>query len=117
MKRTYAYLYLLIMIFLVVSCSGGGGGGGVIVATGTATIVWSAPATNNDGSPLDLAGFKIHYGTASGSYSQTVTVANAGATTYTVKGLSKGKTYYFVVTAYNASGAESKPSAEGNKTI
>ncbi|HEX5679822.1 MAG TPA: choice-of-anchor U domain-containing protein, partial [Desulfobacterales bacterium] len=53
----------------------------------------------------DLAGYKVHYGTASGSYTTVVDVHKV--TTAVVTGLSAGQTYYFVVTAYNASGNES----------
>jgi hypothetical protein len=118
MKKTYAYLSLAIMIFLAASCSGGGGSAVVVVPSGTATLSWVAPTQNNDNSALtNLAGFNIHYGTASGSYTNTVTVANASATTYTVKGLPKGKTYYFVVKSYNTLGVESVSSTEVSKTI
>ena len=63
------------------------------------TLAWDP---NSEG---DLAGYKVHYGTASGSYSVHIDVHNV--TTYTVTGLSDGQTYYFAVTAYNTSGAES----------
>jgi chitinase len=49
----------------------------------------------------DLAGYEVHYGTASGSYTTSVDVHNV--TTAIVTGLTAGQTYYFVVTAYNAS--------------
>ena len=52
----------------------------------------------------------IHYGMASGAYSQGVDVGNT--TSYTVSNLIDGKTYYFAVTAYNAVGYESVYSNE-----
>lgn len=57
-----------------------------------------------------VAGYNMHYGTASLAYSQVVTVGTA--TTVTIDGLQPGVTYYFAVTAYNASGTESLPSNE-----
>ena len=78
----------------------------------TVTLSWQAPTENSDGSALmDLKGYKVHYGPASKSYSDTIQVANPGLTSYVVQNLPAG-TYYFAVTAYNASGKESTPSGE-----
>jgi hypothetical protein len=78
----------------------------------TVTLSWQAPTENSDGSALmDLKGYKVHYGSASKSYSDSIQVANAGLTTYVVQNLPAGK-YYFAVTAYNASGKESSLSGE-----
>jgi len=63
------------------------------------TLAWD-PNTESD-----LAGYKIHHGTAIGSYSVHIDVNKA--TTYTVTGLTAGQTYYFAATAYDASGNES----------
>jgi Putative Ig domain len=76
------------------------------------TLSWQAPTENADGSTLtDLRGYKVHYGAASKSYSQTIQVPNAGLTTYVVENLAAGK-YYFAVTAYNSAGEESTLSPE-----
>jgi hypothetical protein len=78
----------------------------------TVTLSWVSPTENADGTPLvDLKGFKVHYGSASQSYSDVVDVANAGLTTYVVQNLPAGK-YYFAVTAYNSTGQESSFSPE-----
>jgi hypothetical protein len=53
----------------------------------------------------ELAGYKLHYGLASGSYPNIVDVGNS--TTYTLTGLAAGTTYYITATAYNISGLES----------
>ncbi len=45
-------------------------------------------------------GYKIHYGTNSGNYTNTIDVGNV--LDYTVTGLTPGVPYYFVVTAYNS---------------
>ena len=76
------------------------------------TLSWVPPTENADGSALvDLKGYKVHYGSASKDYSDTIQVANAGLTTYVVQNLAAGK-YYFAVTAYNSAGQESSLSPE-----
>ncbi len=86
-------------------------------SNGSATLSWTPPTENTDNTPLtDLAGFKIHYGTSSGNYSEVVDVNSAGVTSYVVENLGAG-TWYFVVTAYNSLGIESAPSEEVSKTI
>ena len=87
------------------------------VALGSATLSWTPPTQNTDGSPLtDLAGYRIHWGTSLGNYSQSVTLTNPGLTSYVVENLVPG-TYYFVATAVNASGVESSFSGTASKTI
>jgi hypothetical protein len=86
-------------------------------ATGSATIGWTAPTQNTDGTQLtDLAGFRIYYSTSSSTLDKSVTVADAGTTSYTVTNLAAG-TWYFVVRAYTAGGLESNASNMGSKTI
>ena len=76
------------------------------------TLGWQPPTQNTNGTPItDLAGYKIHYGTASSDYTQTVAVQNAGLTRYVVDNLPSG-TYYFAITAYNSKGVESPLSGE-----
>lgn len=86
-------------------------------ATGTATLTWVAPQTNADGSALnDLAGYRIYYGTSTGSYTESVTISDPMTTTYTVQNLA-ASTYFFVLRAYDKSNVESASSAEVSKTI
>jgi len=83
---------------------------------GTATLNWTAPSFNTDGTPLtDLAGYKIYYGTSSQNYTSVASVGNV--TTYVLNGLTDGVTYYFTVTAYNTAGVESSYSQEVSKTL
>jgi hypothetical protein len=92
--------------------SGNGGSGN---GTTSATLTWDAPTKNTDGTALtDLAGYKIHYGTASKEYGHTITTGLVK--TYSLQNLEPG-TYYMVVTAFNAAGSESAPSNEATKTI
>ncbi|HJR71886.1 MAG TPA: putative Ig domain-containing protein [Gammaproteobacteria bacterium] len=88
----------------------------VATASGSATLSWNAPTTNTDGSPLsDLAGYKVYWGTAQGSYSNSQTV-NVGIQTYVVDSLTPA-TWYFVVTARDSDGNESGYSNVAQKTV
>ena len=85
--------------------------------TGSATLNWTAPTRNEDGSALgDLAGYKLYWGTEPGSYPNSVTIDNPSVTTYVVENLTAG-TYQFVATAFNTSGVESRFSNTATKTV
>jgi hypothetical protein len=87
------------------------------VATGSATLSWTPPTTNTDGSPLtNLAGYKVYWGTSQGNYSNSATLNNAGLTTYVIENLTPG-TWFFVATAFNTAGIESTFSGVASKTI
>ncbi len=87
------------------------------VSTGTATLSWTPPTTNADGTPLvDLAGYLIRWGTVSGAYTDSATVMNAGVSSYVVENLGAGA-HYFVVLAINDAGLQSAPSNEAMKLI
>ena len=87
------------------------------VATGSATLSWTAPTQNTDGTPLsNLAGFKIYWGTSAGNYPNSVTLNNPGLSTYVVENLSSG-TYFFAASALNSSGVESALTTPASKTI
>lgn len=58
----------------------------------------------------DLAGYKLHYGTRSGTYGTTVTFGKV--TGCKLSNVPAGKTYYLALTAYDSSGNESEPSRE-----
>jgi hypothetical protein len=92
-----------IPVTLIVSPAGGGGGG----TTSSATLAWNAVTGT-------LSGYKIYVGEAPKLYTRTITVGTV--TTSTVNSLTVGRTYYFVVAAYNSAG-ESTPSNEVSKTI
>jgi len=64
----------------------------------------------NASSSTDVTGYRIHFGTVSGTYTASIMVENV--TTGTVSGLAEGVTYYFAVSALNASGLESAFSNE-----
>jgi Fibronectin type III domain len=106
------YLSLVIGTFWVIILGaalsvptfGQAAGNAPTLASSTVTLRW-------DKSPSrDVKGYRLHYGTASRSYSKTIDVGIV--TTYTISNLIARKRYYFVVTAYNAAGEESPPSNE-----
>jgi hypothetical protein len=90
--------------------NGGSGGGG------EALLAWDAPSTNADDSPLaDLQGYRVYIGTSSAAYGAPIEVGNV--TEHRVENLESGGTYYFAVTAYDASGNESVFSNEVFKDV
>jgi hypothetical protein len=85
--------------------------------TGAATVTWSIPTQNTNGTPLvNLAGYKIYYGTSANSLSQSVQVANPGATSYAFTNLAAG-TWYFGIVDYTTNGVESGFSNIASTTI
>jgi hypothetical protein len=85
--------------------------------SGTATLTWTAPTTNTDGSALtDLAGYHIYYGNSPSALSTMIDIASAGTLSYTVGSLASG-TWYFAISAYTTSGLQSALSATGSKSI
>jgi hypothetical protein len=105
---------LLFAISMACYCGGGGdGGNSASVSSGTINLAWDPPTINADGSPLiDLAGYIICYGTASGTYDHFIDVGNV--TAYNLTGLAPGQTYYIVTTAYDTSNNQSIFSNEVN---
>ena len=121
--RSYVIIIATLAISTMVSSCGGGastpttnspdGGASTPITSspsGQAKLAWDPPDISTD-----VTGYMIHYGTASGTYSQAIDVGNT--TSYTVSNLIDGKTYYFAVTAYNAIGYESVYSNEVSITI
>ena len=70
----------------------------------TVTLAWDA------NTEPDLAGYKIHYGTASGDYSHSIDVGDV--TEFTLADLDGGVTYYLAATAYDIDNNESAYSVE-----
>jgi hypothetical protein len=74
---------------------------------GTASVSWIAPTNNDDGSDLlDLAGFKVMYGTSTDALTQLAIVDDNTRTSYTAESLAPG-TWYFAVRAFNTQEVES----------
>jgi hypothetical protein len=101
------------------ACSGNGNNvvAMTTVAVREAQLSWARPTKNVDGSTLtNLSGYKIHYGTKSRSYTQTLAV-NGAATLQKTVALSGPGTWYFSLTAVDSSGVESAYSGEVSKAI
>jgi hypothetical protein len=77
---------------------------------GQVTLAWD-PNTESD-----LAGYRVHYGIASGVYTATVEV-DRNTTTCTVVNLASGQTYYFAASAFNSAGESSGYSNEVSAAI
>ncbi len=107
-KKILTTLLILTLSLTLAGCGDGGSGS----SSGSVTLMWDAPTTNADGTPLtDLNGYKIYYGTSSGSYGTPINVSDVNATNYTVDSLSSG-TWCFAITAYDTSLNESDYSNE-----
>jgi hypothetical protein len=86
-------------------------------STGNATVSWTPPTTNTDGSVLtNLAGYRVTYGTSTSALSNTATVANPTVSSALIENLAPG-TWYFAVKAYTSTGTESSVSTTVSKTI
>ena len=92
--RIYRFLILVFLFFFSVATP---------IAHGVA-LKW------NSNSEMDLAGYRVYYGTSSGHYNSVVDLGKA--TKYNLCGLSEGETYYFTVTAYDFSNNESAFASE-----
>lgn len=87
------------------------------VGTGTASLSWTPPTQNTNGTPLtNLAGYRIVYGTAPGSLTRTIEIGNPGTTAYVVDSLAAG-IWYFAITAYQSVGYESDRSNVTSKVV
>jgi hypothetical protein len=83
----------------------------------TATLSWTPPTQNTNGTPLvNLAGYRIYYGTSASAMTTVIQLANAGSSTHTVTNLTPA-TWYFSVKAYTAANTESSFSSTVSKTI
>jgi hypothetical protein len=87
------------------------------VQPGSATLSWTPPTQNEDGSPLtDLKGYRIQYGTKAANLDTVLDIPNPGVSVAVVENLSPA-TWYFAVKAYNDSNVESSLSNVASKTI
>ena len=90
-----AVSFLLATLFLLASAS--------VLRAATVTATWNANPES------DIAGYRLLYGTQSGNYTTTIDVGNVTTRVVTVVG---GRTYFFVVQAYDTSGLTGPNSAE-----
>jgi hypothetical protein len=84
---------------------------------GTATINWTAPTRNSDGTTLtDLTSYKVLYGNSSGNLNMSKVISDRTATSTSIGSLGQG-TWYFAVRAVNSKGVESNSSSTVSKVI
>jgi hypothetical protein len=79
-----------------------------VIEASSVTLMWDPNAE------LDLKGYKLYYGTASGVYPKVVDVGNNETCTVPLR---PGETYYFAATAYNMALIESTYSNEVVYTV
>ena len=76
-------------------------------ASGSVTLSWLPPRTNDDGSNLtNLAGYRIYLGQGAGALNRVIVLNNAGLTRFVVHDLSPAR-WYFAITSVNNRGIES----------
>jgi hypothetical protein len=82
-----------------------------------ATLSWTPPTRNHNGSPLkDLAGYRIYVGRDPDALSRVIVLNNPGLTRYVVDNLSPA-TWHFAMTSFNRKGRESKRSETVSKQV
>lgn len=138
MRKLVKFVAVTIVAVSIVGCGGGGGdsgassvgGGGQPPTTptppppsppatglGSATISWTAPNQNTDGSSLNnLAGYEIRYGQNVSALDSYVTIDGVGSQTRVIENLTSG-TWYFSIAARNSNGVLSNPSSPVSKVI
>ena len=90
----------------------------ICIINGTASLAWSKPTQNTDGSLLtDLAGYKLYYGTSADSLPNVVDIPSGDTLSYTVQGLNSGTLYYFRISSYNVQNLEGPWSNPASKTL
>jgi hypothetical protein len=85
-------------------------------ANGSATVSWTPPTTNTDGTTLtDLTGYRLSYGRSTTDLNQSLSLGT-GVISHRIDNLTTG-TWYFAVYAVNSRGLESDISNIASKTI
>lgn len=86
------------------------------VTTGNATLNWTRPTLNSDGTMLSaVSGYKIYYGASASSLSNSISVSG-DVTSYTISNLAKG-TWYFAIASINSAGIEGSRSNNAASTL
>jgi hypothetical protein len=88
------------------------------LSTGKATVSWTPPTQNVDGTPLtNLAGYRIVYGTQPTVLTQVITLNDPAAKSFVVDNLPAPQQYYFAIKAVNTVNAESENSNTTGTTV
>jgi hypothetical protein len=120
MPRAVRLPLLLATVALIASC-----GKSSVTSSAPSAAAPSAVATDggvrlqwNPVTGQDVTGYRVYYGTASGTYLQPYGQGLAStATTYTMTGLAGAQRYFFAVTATNSLGKESGYSNEASVDV
>ena len=80
------------------------------LASNSVTLAWDASTGTNA-----IAEYHVHYGVASGSYTNVVSAGNMTSTT--ISNLVPGTTYYFAVTATDTNNMTSQYSNEASEPV
>lgn len=84
---------------------------------GSVILSWQAPTKNTDGSTItNLAGYRVHYGMAPGSYTESLQLPDQAMTSVVIDDLAPAR-WYFAVKAYNSAGLESDFSDSVNQLV
>lgn len=87
------------------------------VGEGAATLSWTPPTENADGSVLtDLAGYRIYYGRNVNSLNRSIVLNNPGLARYVIEYLPRGR-WFFAMTSVNTAGVESLRSGLVKKLV
>ena len=100
------YLFAIFLLLPLFACSSGGGGGGAGSITDIRNLNWVAPSERENGSglsPSEIAGYRIYYGTESGSYPNVIYIDDHTATQAILPDLTSG-TYYVVMATVDTDG-------------
>jgi len=97
-RRTALFRFLLVGVVALMELSA--------VASQSVVLTWSPSIDTN------VAGYKIYFGVASQTYTNSVAVGDVTNTTIT--GLADNTTYFFAATTYDSTGAESGFSNEAS---
>jgi hypothetical protein len=101
----------------VSSSSSGGSSSGATTGTKTATLSWTAPTENTNGTALtNLAGYNIYYGNSTAAMTSKIQINTTGIQTYVINNLASGS-WYFAITALNNTGVESVASSTVKVTL
>lgn len=86
-----------------------------VTGQNTINVSWTPPTTNTDGSPVNLTGFRLYWGTVAGSLTQTVDVP-ARAAKYTLTQLPVG-IIYVAGTALSADGESARSATVSGPSV
>lgn len=103
-----------------VTCTGAGGSAVALVTVAVTSVKglalsWSRPDQNEDGTPVNLSGYRVYYGQQSGQYSNRRDITDPNATSVNIEVVPG--TYYLAMTAIDRDGQESEHSNELQKVV